>query len=259
MFAQVPGARLWYEDTGGSGPALVLLHARTGNAAMWSHQLPAFSKAGYRCIAYDRRDSGRSQAEPGAGGALPSDDLRFLVDGLGIDRFHLLGTAAGGIVVLDFALAYPGRLRSLVFANSVGSAEIKEDLDYIALAARLRPRDDLPAEVRELSASYRARNPRGTQAWVKLVQETASKKPPFPGTKNRITFSRLEEIEVPALLITGDADPYTPPQVLELFRKRLRNAKSVVIRDCSHSAFWEQPEIFNRAVLDFVASAGAAS
>jgi len=259
MFAEVPGARLWYEDTGGSGPALVLLHARTGSAAMWRRQIAAFGGAGYRCLAYDRRQSGRTEVDAYAPDVLPADDLRLLMDRLAIDRFHLLATAAGGIVALDFALSYPDRVRTLVFANSVGSAEIKREPEYIAAAGHLRPPDDDPPETRELSASYRARDPAGVQEWLDLGRETHRKKPPFPGTRNRITFARLEDLQVPTLLITGDVDPYTPPQVLELFRRHIPNATAVVIPDCSHSAFWEQPEAFNRAVLDFVASAGAAS
>ena len=58
MFAELPGARIWYEESG-SGAPVVLLHSRTGSTALWSYQLPAFAKAGYRCIAYDRRGQGR--------------------------------------------------------------------------------------------------------------------------------------------------------------------------------------------------------
>ena len=259
MIAELPGARIWYEDSGGTGPAVVLLHARTGSAAMWRRQIAAFGRAGYRCLAYDRRQSGRSEVDPRAPDALPADDLRLLADRFAIDRFHLLGTAAGGIVALDFALSHPGRVRSLVFANSVGSAEIRQEPGYVAAAAHLRPPDNEPPEVRELSASYRARNPGGVREWLDLGMETHRKKPPFPATRNRITFARLEDIRAPTLLITGDVDPYTPPPVLELFRQHIPNATTVVIPECSHSAFWEQPETFNRAVLDFLASAGAAS
>jgi pimeloyl-ACP methyl ester carboxylesterase len=73
------------------------------------------------------------------------------------------------------------------------------------------------------------------------------------GTKNRITFAALETIAVPTLLLTGDADLYTPPSVLRLVAARFPNAESVVIPECGHSAFWEQPEAFNTAVLDFLA------
>ena len=63
------------------------------------HQLTAFATAGYRAIAYDRRGHGRTRIE--ASGEAPAtavDDLQALVDDLELDRFHLIGTAAGGIV-----------------------------------------------------------------------------------------------------------------------------------------------------------------
>ena len=53
--AELSGTRLYYWDTGGSGPALVLLHPATGSALMWVHQQPAFAQAGYRVIGYSRR------------------------------------------------------------------------------------------------------------------------------------------------------------------------------------------------------------
>ena len=253
MIADIPGARVWYEDTGGQGPTVVLLHARTGSTAMWRRQLAAFSTAGYRCVAYDRRQSGRTDVTPGAPEALPADDLRALVDALGIARFHLIGTAAGGIVALDFALSHPERVRTLVFANSVGSAEIKQEPEYITAAAQLRPPDELPPEIRELGAWYRSHDAAGVREWLEMGKETRAKKPPFPRTHNRITLARLGELKVPALLLTGDIDPYTPPAVLEVFHRRMPHATALVIPDSGHSAFWEQPERFNRGVLDFLA------
>ena len=254
MITAIPGARIWYEDTGGAGPAVVLLHARTGAAAMWTRQLAAFSAAGYRCIAYDRRQSGRTEVAPDAQEALPADDLLALVDRLGVGRFHLLGTAAGGIVALDFALSHPALVRTLVFANSVGSAEIKQDAEYIAAAAQRRPPEELPLEMRELGAWYRSHDPAGVRQWLELGKETRAKQPPFPSTRNRITLARLADLKMPALLITGDIDVYTPPAVLEVFHRRIPHATAAVIANGGHSAFWEQPEQFNRAVLDFLNS-----
>ena len=51
----LPGVDLWYEDTGGSGTPVVLLHAASGTTECWVNQLPTFTAAGYRCISYDRR------------------------------------------------------------------------------------------------------------------------------------------------------------------------------------------------------------
>jgi pimeloyl-ACP methyl ester carboxylesterase len=70
--------------------------------------------------------------------------------------------------------------------------------------------------------------------------------------RNRITWSLLETIQIPTLLLTGGADLYTPPAVLQLFSKRIKTSTAVILPEVGHSAYWEQPELFNRAVLDFI-------
>ena len=215
----------------------MFLHAGSGTSRMWEHQIPDFTLAGYRFIAPERRAEGSAV-----------DDLEALADYLALDRFHLVGTAAGGIVAVDYALTFPERLRSIVIANSIVGVQ---DEEYLELTRRLRPVPEfnaLPAEVRELGPSYRAANPKGTERWKELAQHVSPQ-----ATKNRITFAALETIRTPTLLLTGDADLYTPPSVLRLFAERFPNCESLVIPECGHSAFWEQPETFNRAVLDFIA------
>src|SRR5262245_48167548 len=96
--ADLPGVRLWYKDTGGNGVPVVFLHSNTGSSQNWEHQIPAFTSAGYRVIAYDRRGWGRSESQPGTQPGTAADDLRALIKSLGIDRFHLFGTAGGGFV-----------------------------------------------------------------------------------------------------------------------------------------------------------------
>ena len=67
-----------------------------------------------------------------------------------------------------------------------------------------------------------------------------------------MTFSVLESIKVPTLLITGDADMYAPPPLLRMFTSRIKGSESLVIPEAGHSAYWEKPEAFNRAVLEFL-------
>jgi pimeloyl-ACP methyl ester carboxylesterase len=62
----------------------------------------------------------------------------------------------------------------------------------------------------------------------------------------------LETLKVPTLLLTGDADLYAPPAVMRLFADRIKRAESLVVPEAGHSAYWEQPEIFNREVLTFI-------
>src|SRR5438034_11437708 len=136
-YAQLPGIRIWYKDTGGSGVPVVFMHAATGSSRVWDYQIPVFTATGYRVVAYDRRGFGRSVIDPtGVQPGTGADDLQALVNHLGIDRFHLVGTAAGGLLALDFAVSFPQRLRSLVIANSIGGVQAE---DYLELGRRIRP------------------------------------------------------------------------------------------------------------------------
>jgi pimeloyl-ACP methyl ester carboxylesterase len=253
--AELPGVSLSYLDAG-SGVPVVLLHSATGSSRVWEHQLPALTRAGYRVIAYDRRGHGESVARPATGSTAmtAADDLEALAAHLGLARFHLLGTAAGGIVATDYALSFPGRLRSLVVANSLVGVQ---DDSYAALGRRLRPSpqfDALPPDFRELGPAYRAANPEGVARWLELERTSRPEgtRPPAIGSKSKATFAALEGLRVPTLMLTGDADLYTPPPVLQLFAQRLPDVRTVVIDGAGHSAYWEQPEVFNRAVLDFI-------
>ena len=252
--ADLPGVRLSYSDTGGQGVPVVFVHAATGSRRVWEYQLPAFTAAGYRVITYDRRGFGQSTIDPaGPQPGIGADDLLALVNHLGLDRIHLVGTAAGGIVALDFAVSFPQRLRSLVVANSIGGVQ---DEDYLELGRRLRPApfNALPPDVRELGPSYRAANAAGTARWLELERQSRPEgtQPPTQTFRNRLTFSLLETIAVPTLLLTGDADLYAPPAVLRLFAARIKNAESIIVPEVGHSTYWEQPDIFNQKVLEFI-------
>ena len=158
--ADLPGVRLWYRDSGGTGVPVVFMHAATGSSGVWEHQIPSFTAAGYRFIALDRRGYGRTIVDPsGPQPGTAADDLQALIGHLGIDRFHLIGTAAGGFGALDYALSFPQRVRSLVIANSIGGVQ---DEDYLALGRRIRPPEflALPPDFRELGPSSPRRQSR---------------------------------------------------------------------------------------------------
>jgi pimeloyl-ACP methyl ester carboxylesterase len=140
-----------------------------------------------------------------------------------------------------------------VIANSIGAVQ---DADYAELGRRLRPPefDKLPPEFRELGPAYRAGNAAGTERWTELEKMS---RPPGPRAapqpqRNRITFAMLETIQAPTLLLTGGADLYAPPPILPLFSARIKGSETLVIPDAGHSAYWEQPDVFNRAVLNFL-------
>jgi pimeloyl-ACP methyl ester carboxylesterase len=249
--AQIPDSRLWYWDTGGQGVPIVLLHPATGSALIWSYQQPVFAKAGYRVIAYSRRGYYNSapfdRNNPGIG----SEDLRHLADVLGLGRFHVVASAAGGSIASDFAFSYQDRLLSLtISSNSFGV----RDGEIAKAAAFIRPEgwEKMPAEFRELGPSYRAANPAGVKAWMELEHKALIGSEFRQTLKNEITQARLKELKLPTLVISGAADMSTPPSISRMIAAEIPNSRVALIPESGHSTYWEQPEIFNRAVLDFI-------
>lgn len=258
-FAAVPGARLFNVDSGGNGTAVVLLHAATGNTNAWQYQVPALTAAGYRVVAYDRRGWGRTVVDANGPAGTAADDLAGLLDALKIDRAHIIATAGGGFVAFDFALAFPDRLRSLVVADSIGGVRDKEVLD---LETRIRPPqfDALPPEVRELSPGYRAANPEGTRKWVEIEKQSRQAQPQASTLelayatpmRNQLTLALFEQIRTPTLILTGGADMTAPPALMKILASHIRNSEFLVVPSAGHSVYWEEPDVFNRSVLDFI-------
>ena len=128
-YADLPGVKLWFTDSGGAGVPIVLLHPNTGTVEIWQPQIAAFAAAGYRVIAFDRKGWGKSLADPASGpqpGSI-AGDLDALADHLKLGKFHLLGVAGGGFIALDYAAWRPEKIRSLIVGASTGSFEDKAD------------------------------------------------------------------------------------------------------------------------------------
>src|ERR1700752_3095483 len=103
--AELPGPRRGYWDTGGTGEPVVLLHPASGSALIWLYQQPVFAKAGYRVIAYSRRNYYNSDSAPQDNPGTASEDLQNLIEFLGLEKFHIGSSAAGGSVAADYALS----------------------------------------------------------------------------------------------------------------------------------------------------------
>ena len=133
--ANLSGARIGYWDTEGSGTPIVLVHPATGSAKIWVYQQPAFARAGYRVIAFSRRGYANSDPVPQTNAGSASVDLHNLVELLRIRKFHIVGSAAGGQISIDYALSHPERLHSLTLACAVGGVT---DREYTDMADRIR-------------------------------------------------------------------------------------------------------------------------
>jgi pimeloyl-ACP methyl ester carboxylesterase len=248
--ATISGARIGYWDTEGDGPAIVLVHPATGSAKIWVYQQPVFARAGYRVIAFSRRGYANSDPVPKANAGSASSDLHDLVEFLRVRKFHLVGSAAGGQISIDYALSHPERLYSLTLACAVGGVTDKE---YTEMAARIRPPGyaDMPAEFRELSPSYRAVNPEGTKTWAELEHGAITGNRFGQANVNTITLASLSGLKVPTLVIGGDSDLGAPPPMLRMYAAKIPGAELRIVPEGGHSLYWEQPELFNRTLLEF--------
>ena len=247
----VGAARLWYWDTGGNGRPVILLHAGTQSGAGWVYQQPVLAQAGYRVIGYSRRGYCRSDSDP-ANPGFAADDLDRLIRHLALGTVDLVGAAQGAFFVVDYALAWPDKVRSLAIVSSYLGIT---DSDYAAVNARLRPPffATLPHDFQELSPSYRAGNPEGLAAWNELTHQAIPGKRITPKMKEPLTWARLESIRHPTLLMTGDSDLYTPPSLLRMQAQHMQHAEVHVVPEAGHSPYWEQPALFNEILLAFLA------
>ena len=252
-YAELPGVKLWFTDTGGGGVAIVLLHANTGTSESWEPQTLAFARQGYRVIAFDRRGWGKSRADA-ATGVQPGSvagDLDALTDHLKLDKFHLVGVAGGGFVAIDYAAWRPERLRSLVIAASTGQFAEKDMRDFTARVEIPELRKQ-PAVYREVGPSYRGANPEGTKRWVEIDEHAQQPGAPSQPLRTPNTFAKLAGVTMPVLVMAADADLLAPPALMRAWAAHLKNYEWATVPDSGHAIAWEHPDAFNDSVLSFV-------
>ncbi len=268
-FAEVDGAKLYYE-TAGSGRPLLLLHAGVADCRMWDDQFAQFAQQ-HRVIRYDLRGFGKSLM-PGcefSGHA----DAAGLLDWLGIEQTALVGLSFGGATVLDFALAYPKRVRALVLAAPYISGLDQADKALYTPSEELRrywqaehnalERNDLEAATEanlrmwvdgpnrtpdQVDAAIRKRvYEMQHHAFTITTPEGARRTPLEPAA-----FSRLAEIQAPTLVISGEQDVSDFVKISELAAAGIVGAQRIVIPSTAHMSNMEKPAEFNRLVLDFI-------
>jgi pimeloyl-ACP methyl ester carboxylesterase len=261
-FAQVSGARLYYEISG-DGEPLVLIHAGIADNRMWDRQFDAFEER-YCVIRHDMRGFGRTAVEE----RVPyshHEDLRDLLDILGAGPALLVGCSVGAMTAIDFALEFSERTRALVLVGpGVGGFEPDvdppEEWDEMVAAEEAGDLERLSElEVRVwVDGPYR--DPGGVDPAVRdlvrdmnliaLINEASGvgdvRPPETP------TVDRLAEIKVPTLVTVGDLDQPETVVSADLLEERLPNAQKVVMRGTAHLPNMERPEDFNRIVLGFL-------
>jgi pimeloyl-ACP methyl ester carboxylesterase len=271
--AQVNGIELHYEEHG-SGEPLLLIMGLAADSLAWMFQLPAFSEH-YRTIVFDNRGVGRSSKPAGPYTVEQmAEDAAGLLDHLRIDRAHVLGVSMGGMIAQELALRRPERVRSLVLACTYAKPDegVERQLESsLALFGGTRGADgEIQVDVSKLDPMMffqhllpsvfnahfiMAELPKLMQVFAGALQFGFSMDAilaQVAATQTHDAADRLAKIAVPTLVLTGDADLLIPPQNSDLIASKIPGAKLVKIPGGSHGFNFETPELFNKAVLDFL-------
>ncbi len=245
-----------YYEVHGNGPALVLGHGAGGNHLVWWQQVPDLARD-YRVIIYDHRGFGLSRDVPsGPGRRAFALDLHGLLEHLGVEEFAMVAHSMAGRTATPFAFLFPGRLRALICSGTVGGV-----MDQTVREARARHAETITGitlRERALGPGIQARDPRLAYLYHMLNRVN----PPRPrhflapprGMRHWQEPSRagLAGLPLPVLFLVGEHDQIVPPAVARAAHAALPGSEYVEIADAGHSAYFEQPEAFNQAVLDFL-------
>jgi len=263
-FATVNGTTLYYEMLG-KGYPFVLIHSVSLDHRMWDDQFTALA-AHYRVVRYDLRGYGQSaRSEEKVSHAR---DLYGLLQSLGITETFLLGLGLGAAIALDVVLEHPGLANALILASpGMGGYMPSHFMDDVQ--ERFAPL--LPAWTEAMSTGDTSElialllddpivTPLGEVARRRVHDMLSDNAHVFlspPPPVRQLTppaSQRLPEVRVPTLIVVGDRDAPTVRQAADVLDASIATARKVTMPGTSHLINMEQPDMFNRIVLDFLRS-----
>jgi pimeloyl-ACP methyl ester carboxylesterase len=260
------GIKLYYEETG-NGIPIVFVHEFAGDYQSYELQMRYFGQR-YRCIAYNAR--GYPPSDVPANGEMFSqararDDILAVLDGLKIDKAHIVGLSMGGFAALHFGFSYPERARSLVVAGcGYGAAPDKRaQFAAEAEAAAAHFEQQTMAKAAEGYAlgptrvQFQNKDPRGWREFADQLAEhsTEGSAKTMRGVQSRRPslfdlVDQMKALTVPTLVMTGDEDwPCLEPALL--MKRMIQTAALVVMPNAGHTINLEDPCAFNQHLSEF--------
>jgi 3-oxoadipate enol-lactonase len=263
-YVDTNGQQIYYEMHG-EGESLILIMGIGGDSTMWApYQVPAFSTK-YQVIVLDNRDAGRSsKATSSYTIADMADDVAGLLDGLGIERAHILGISMGGMIAQEFALQHPDRLNKMILTGT-GGATGRAKFDPIMAWNFVKQHDtDGPAfAAQQFIWLFSTDFLRNHQAVDKTLALFAGNPNPFsPEAYARQAeaylqhdaLNRLKDVKVPTLVISGEQDRLAPPWIARELAGAIPDAMFRLVEGsgASHALILERPDDFNKIVMSFL-------
>ena len=257
----VNGASLSYEEAGAPSARLpvVLVHGFPLDATMWAAQVADLAAAGHHVLAPDLRGFGKSRSDNPFTLESLADDLHALLASINALPCVLAGLSMGGYVALAYAKKYPADLRALALVDTKAEADTPDGksarqkmIDLVrtsgskAVAEQMMPK---------MLAKDSAARPQLAQSLRGIMEACPAKtiEHALAAMRDRPDRSgELSAIKVPTLVIVGDADAITPPDVAQSMAAKIPGAKLVTIRGAGHMSPMEQPEQVSRALRRFL-------
>ena len=248
-------------DRAGEGELLVLMHGIGGNRTNWTEQVEVFSKH-FHTVSWDARGYGKSDDYDGPldFGAF-AKDLRGLLDHFGVEKAHLCGLSMGGRIAQDFYLHFPERVKTLTLvATFAGFRNFSSEERQRFINLRKRPLVEEGKEPKDI-APVVAKTLIGPSASEAKFQRLVSSmemlhKESYIKTIEASTMYdkalELETVSVPTCLVFGEHDSLTTPATGKTMADRIKDSEFHIVPRSGHLINIEEPEIFNRIVLDFL-------
>lgn len=253
-----PQHRLYYQRAGAGPQPVLVLHGSFASHRWWQPALALLPGEQFTCYAPDlpgcglseRPDDPASYAVEALAGALAD-----LIDGLGLWNVHLVGHSLGAAVALSYAMAHPGRLRSLALVSAPSPQGTPTPPEGYALLEQMRSDRGLLAQALASIMPAHAPDP----FFQSLVDDAQGQAPAaFSAAARaleqwRIDRADLQQLRLPVLLIWGDRDQIVDRQVQTALLLSIPGANNLeVLRGCGHSPMLERPTAFAQVLLNFI-------
>ena len=256
-YAEVNGQRLYYQDTGGDGPPVILAHGFLMDRSMFDPQIEALTPD-HRLITWDGRGFGQTEFDSQPFTYWDSArDLLGLMDHLGIERAVVGGMSQGGFLSLRAALLAPERIQALILLDTASTTEPPEVLEQyqqmVDTWVTVGPVDELADVVANLIIAMPGENERWIAKWKARPKELMRQPSACLFGREDIT-DRLPEITCPAIVVHGTDDTSLTMEDAEKLADGLPGAGPVVKVPGAHAANLTHPEPVNDALRTFLAA-----
>ena len=266
-YAEVNGTKLYYEMAG-AGQPLVLIHGNFGDRRHWDLQFIELSKK-YKVLRYDCRGYGKSALPKADEAYKDCEDLKALMEFLGIKKAHLCGLSQGGDIAIDFVLAYPDMAISLIPIGPQVMGMGEEEYNTPAF-------DTLRVTAVQTLEILKSKGPKGATDYLWTGEHVFGKSVISQVTRRALlqmgydyswwrylnankrgyafpkAIRKLNEIRIPSLIVTAEFDLPVCKELVDLMIEKIPGAKLISIKGAGHIMNMDKAGEFNKAVSEFL-------